>query len=125
MKEKILDTSTLQPIYKREYAVPVTVSASATEFETTADGKKIVKAGTIVSSTKPLTADLQAATVGTDNTNGKGILISDVDITDGDAVGTAMTKGIVFAERIPNAPTTINYDDLLGNGLIQAVSIKR
>ena len=57
MKEKILDTSTLQPIYKREYAVPVTVSASATEFETTADGKKIVKAGTIVSSTKPLTAD--------------------------------------------------------------------
>ena len=87
--------------------------------------RKIVKAGTIVSSTKPLTADSQVATVGTDNTNGKGILISDVDITDGDAVGTAMTKGIVFAERIPNAPTTIDYDDLLGNGLIQAVSIKR
>ena len=61
----------------------------------------------------------------TDNTKGKGILIADIDITDGDAIGTALVRGIVFAERIPNAPTIVNYNDYLGNGLIQAVSIKR
>ena len=124
MRKTTLDTSSLQPIYKKEYVVPVTVSSTSTAFVLTEDGKKIVKAGTIVSSTKPLTASTQPKVL-TDNTAGKGILIHDVDITLGDAVGSAMTRGIVFAERIPNAPTIINYDDLLGNGLIQAVSTER
>ena len=124
MRKTTLDTSALQPIYKKEYVVPVTVSSASTVFKTTEDGRKIVKAGTIVSSTKPLTASAQPKVL-TDNTSGKGILIHDVDITLGDAVGSAMTKGTVFAERIPNAPGTINYDDFLGNGLIQAVSGER
>lgn len=124
MRETIIDTSALQPIYKKDYVVPVTVLSTSTVFKTTADGKKIVKAGTIVSSTKTLTEPGRTE-VGTDNTQGKGVLIYDVDITLGNAIGSAMTKGIVFAERITNPPSTINYNDLLGNGLIQAVSIKR
>lgn len=124
MRKTIIDTSALQPIYKKDYVVPVTVLSTSTVFETTADGKKIVKAGTIVSSTKTLTEPGQTE-VGTDNTQGKGVLIYDVDITLGNAIGSAMTKGIVFAERITNPPSKINYNDLLGNGLIQAVSIKR
>lgn len=123
MRKTVLDTSQTQPIYKVDYAVPVTVNKTATVFEVIGN-RKIVRAGTIVSSTKNLMEANQEKVL-TDNTKGKGILIADIDITDGDAIGTALVRGIVFAERIPNAPTTVNYNDYLGNGLIQAVSIKR
>lgn len=123
MRKTVLDTSQTQPIYKVDYAVPVTVAKTATVFEVIGN-RKIVRAGTIVSSTKNLMEANQEKVL-TDNTKGKGILIADIDITDGDAIGTALVRGIVFAERIPNAPTTVNYNDYLGNGLIQAVSIKR
>lgn len=123
MRKTVLDTSQTQPIYKVDYAVPVTVGKTATVFEVIGN-RKIVRAGTIVSSTKNLMEANQEKVL-TDNTKGKGILIADIDITDGDAIGTALVRGIVFAERIPNAPTTVNYNDYLGNGLIQAVSIKR
>ena len=123
MRKTVLDTSQTQPIYKVDYAVPVTVDKTATVFEVIGN-RKIVRAGTIVSSTKNLMEANQEKVL-TDNTKGKGILIADIDITDGDAIGTALVRGIVFAERIPNAPTTVNYNDYLGNGLIQAVSIKR
>ena len=123
MRKTVLDTSQTQPIYKVDYAVPVTVAKTATVFEVIGN-RKIVRAGTIVSSTKNLMEANQGKVL-TDNTKGKGILIADIDITDGDAIGTALVRGIVFAERIPNAPTIVNYNDYLGNGLIQAVSIKR
>ena len=123
MRKTVLDTSQTQPIYKVDYAVPVTVDKTATVFEVIGN-RKIVRAGTIVSSTKNLMEANQEKVL-TDNTKGKGILIADIDITDGDAIGTALVRGIVFAERIPNAPTTVNYNNYLGNGLIQAVSIKR
>ena len=123
MRKTVLDTSQTQPIYKVDYAVPVTVDKTATVFEVIGN-RKIVRAGTIVSSTKNLMEANQEKVL-TDNTKGKGILIADIDITDGDAIGTALVRGIVFAERIPNAPTIVNYNDYLGNGLIQAVSIKR
>lgn len=123
MRKTVLDTSQTQPIYKVDYAVPVTVAKTATVFEVIGN-RKIVRAGTIVSSTKNLMEANQEKVL-TDNTKGKGILIADIDITDGDAIGTALVRGIVFAERIPNAPTIVNYNDYLGNGLIQAVSIKR
>ena len=123
MRKTVLDTSQTQPIYRVDYAVPVTVNKTATVFEVIGN-RKIVRAGTIVSSTKNLMEANQEKVL-TDNTKGKGILIADIDITDGDAIGTALVRGIVFAERIPNAPTTVNYNDYLGNGLIQAVSIKR
>ena len=123
MRKTVIDTSQKQPIYKVGYAVPVTVDAAATEFEMVGNNK-IVRAGTIVSSTKNLTEPNQIKVL-TDNTAGKGILMDDVDITFGDAIGTALVEGIIFAERITNPPTTVDYNDYLGNGLIQAVSIDR
>ena len=63
-------------------------------------------------------------TAETVSAKGVGILLSDVDITNGDAIGTALVKGIVFAERITNL-TISDTGDVLGNGLIQAVSISR
>ena len=88
MRKTVLDTSQTQPIYKVDYAVPVTVDKTATVFEVIGN-RKIVRAGTIVSSTKNLMGANQEKVL-TDNTKGKGILIADIDITDGDAIGSSL-----------------------------------
>ena len=114
-----------QAIYKVDYAVPVTINAEASKGFEMIGNRKIIKEGTVVDFTKQLLESNQAkVTALATPKNGKGILMADVDITNGDAIGTALVKGIVFAERITNL--TINdTGDVLGNGLIQAVSISR
>lgn len=114
-----------QAIYKVDYAVPVTIDSTASTGFELIGNRKIIKEGTVVDFTKQLLESNQAkVTALTTSTNGKGILLSDVDITNGDAIGTALVKGIVFAERITNL-TISDTGDVLGNGLIQAVSISR
>ncbi len=114
-----------QAIYTVDYAVPVTINAEeSTGFEMIGN-RKIIKEGTVVDSQKPLLkVNQEKVTAKTVSANGVGILLSDVDITNGDAIGTALVKGIVFAERITNLTISDN-GDVLGNGLIQAVSISR
>lgn len=51
--------------------------------------KKIVKAGTILP---------------TNDQNAKGILLNDIDVTAGDAVGALMVEGYVLKDRLPQAP---------------------
>lgn len=114
-----------QAIYKVEYSVPVTIDSTASTGFEMIGNRKIIKEGTVVDSQKPLLKVNQAkVTAETVSAKGVGILLSDVDITNGDAIGTALVKGIVFAERITNL-TISDTGDVLGNGLIQAVSISR
>ena len=125
MKKREILTASRQAIYKVEYAVPVTVDSVASTGYELIDQRKIVKEGTVVDFTKQLLESNQAkVTALTTSKSGKGILLADVDITDGDAIGTALVKGIVFAERITNF-TISDFTDVLGNGLIQAVSTER
>ena len=68
----------------------ISVSGSVPQSKGTAfESRKIVKAGTILPSN-----DAQA----------KGILLEDVDVTAGDAVGALLISGIVIASRLPEAP---------------------
>lgn len=114
-----------QAIYKVDYAVPVTINAEASTGFELIGNRKIIKEGTVVDSQTPLLKENQTkVTAETVSAKGVGILLSDVDITNGDAIGTALVKGIVFAERITNL-TISDTGDVLGNGLIQAVSISR
>lgn len=114
-----------QAIYKVDYAVPVTINAEASKGFEMIGNRKIIKEGTVVDSQKPLLkVNQEKVTAETVSAKGVGILLSDVDITNGDAIGTALVKGIVFAERITNL-TISDTGDVLGNGLIQAVSISR
>lgn len=114
-----------QAIYKVDYAVPVTIDSTASTGFEMIGNRKIIKEGTVVDFTKQLLESNQAkVTALATPKNGKGILMADVDITNGDAIGTALVKGIVFAERITNL-TISDTGDVLGNGLIQAVSISR
>ena len=53
------------------------------------DGKKIVKAGTILPD---------------NNATAKGILLEDVDVTNGDAIGSIIEDGFVLKDRLPVVP---------------------
>ena len=57
---------------------------------TTVDGRKIIKAGTIYP------ANTSAA---------KGVVFSDIDVTDGDMNGALLIHGFVKTAAIPAAPT--------------------
>ena len=58
---------------------------------TVIEGKKIVKAGTILPD---------------NNATAKGILLEDVDVTAGDNVGSLLEEGFVLKDRLPVAPDT-------------------
>ena len=67
----------------------------------TENGRKIVKAGT------PLTGNLEAretafvkATTSSGSSNAVGILLHDVDVTDGDANGTLLIWGFVDLKKL-------------------------
>jgi hypothetical protein len=53
------------------------------------DGRKIVKAGAILPD---------------NNATAKGILLEDVDVTDGDAIGSIIEDGFVLKDRLPVVP---------------------
>lgn len=53
------------------------------------DGRKIVKAGTILPD---------------NNATAKGILLEDVDVTNGDAIGSIIEDGFVLKDRLPVVP---------------------
>nr|DAN01982.1 MAG TPA: Head decoration protein [Caudoviricetes sp.] len=55
------------------------------------EGRKIVKAGTILPE---------------NNATAKGILLEDVDVTAGDNVGSLLEDGFVLKDRLPVAPET-------------------
>lgn len=71
----------------------------------TVDGRKVVKAGT------PLVGDLDARTTaftvakadGTDAASVKGVLLHDVDVTDGNANGSILVHGFVNTNRLDTA----------------------
>lgn len=85
----------------RYHAVGVIVAAAAGVME---NGKKVVKAGT------PLAGDLLNRTVAftaATGANATGILLHDVDVTDGDAGdGALLVGGVVNVDRIDATTAT-------------------
>ena len=59
-----------------------------TAMGTTVDGRKIVKAGTVFPA---------------NNATAKGLIIADVDVTDGPAPAAYIDHGLVYSNRLPVA----------------------
>ena len=55
------------------------------------DGRKIVKAGTILPE---------------NNQTAKGVLLYDVDVTNGDTIGSLIEDGFILKDRLPVQPDT-------------------
>lgn len=85
---------------KQEYGIAPAFIARAGEvaFTTTIsqalgkdfNGRKIVKAGTIIPA---------------NDATAEGILANDVDVTQGDAIGSQIEAGYIYKDRLPEVPT--------------------
>lgn len=91
---------------EHQYSVGILVSNESSTVDE--DGKKIVKAGT------PLTGDLTSRT--TPFTNGTtdtvGILLHDVDVTNGNANGTLLLFGFVDLNKIDTTTAALITDSV-------------
>lgn len=86
-------------------AIPVTVDAESVEA---VDGKKVVPAGTLIKgAVASVFADRSQSVVATTGASGDidGILLYDVDVTDGDAPGSCVYNATVWEDKIQNNVT--------------------
>ena len=87
---------------EKAFSIPVIVGN--TGLSAGSDGKKIIKAGTAIGGdTDVLTNRQTVLKVTNDSTNGsksQGILLHDVDVTEGDANATMLVSGFVDLNKI-------------------------
>lgn len=101
-----------QILFATEHHVSVGIVVSNANY-VTENGRKIVKAGT------PLTGNLDARTTPftvTATNNVKGVLLHDVDVTNGNANGTLLLFGFVNKNRI-DATTKSKITDTITGAL--------
>ena len=93
--EKVTGTTPVQILFNVQNQMSVGVVVSNAAF-VTENGRKIVKAGT------PLGGDLTARTTPFTKatTNAVGVLLHDVDVTDGAANGSLLIWGFVDLEKV-------------------------
>lgn len=117
---KFLETSYTTPtdILKFEHYVAIGVTVDDAGITANSDGKKIVPAGTIIGGTGGANAILANETVlatehntqsGATGSAGagvdaEGVLLTDVDVTYGDAPGAMVIHGFIALDKLPAAP---------------------
>lgn len=106
-------------ILKFDHYVAIGITIDDAGITANADGKKIVPAGTIIGGTGGANAILaNSATLATKhNTQGvatstagagvdaEGVLLTDVDVTYGDASGTMIIHGFIDLSKLPEVPS--------------------
>lgn len=90
-KVRINNYSNTKEILKYDHFVSEAVSLTQAS-STTVDGKKIVKAGTILPA---------------NDATAKGVVLYDVDVTNGDEVGSLVIHGFIDKTKIPTAPDAL------------------
>ena len=91
-------------LYLLDDYTAITVNVSATGVTAGSDGKKIVPAGTVIGG---VLADPTQAAVAAAGGSGEGavaaegVLMHDVDVTDGDALGTMIVRGVIDGTKLP------------------------
>lgn len=84
----------------------VTVAANNAQVVTRADGSKYVPAGAIIPA---------------NGATAKGILYEDVDVSNGDAAGSIVTRGAVYTSLLPAAPASTATSALTGITFVATV----
>lgn len=98
----------------------VNIKVSNTGVEANAAGKKIRKAGTVLGGAlaDPTTGAVAASTAATDNSNNptpaEGILLYDVDVTDGAADGVLLVQGVVDQSKLSGTVNAYNRGTMPG-----------
>lgn len=86
-----------------------TISASHLQ-KVTRNGRTIVPAGAVIPA---------------NGSSAKGILYEDIDVTDGDAPGSIVTKGKIYEDRLPAVPVSDAKTALTGLAFVTSPSVYR
>lgn len=104
---KVVGAAPVQILFNVQNQFSVGIKVDDANY-VTKNGRKIVKAGT------PLSGNLGAretafvkATTSSGSSNAVGILLHDVDVTDGDANGTLLIWGFVDLNKLDTATTAL------------------
>jgi len=123
---KFVETNYLNPqksiVKFPDHYVAIAVTVDDTGVVANADGKKIVKAGTIVGGgvladdTKKVTKKNGAGATGEAGSavDAEGVLFHDVDVTYGPNSGAMLIHGFVDLNKLPEAPHTNAVTALAG-----------
>lgn len=105
MKFSVTNAETAKDIlYLLDDYTAIAVNVSATGVTAGTDGKKIVPAGTVIGGVleDPTQAAVAAAGgSGEGAVAAEGVLMHDVDVTDGDALGTMIIRGVLDGTKLP------------------------
>lgn len=102
------------------YAVPVVVNS--TNVTANAQGKKIIPAGTCLGAAKKVLDEPNTVLSAVVDNTAQGILLYDVDVTDGSANATLLVSGVVdtskfnYATLVPAAAKTVLTHIIFRNG---------
>ena len=104
---KVVGAAPVQILFNVQNQFSVGIKVDDANY-VTENGRKIVKAGT------PLSGNLEArgtafvkAVTSSGSSNAVGILLHDVDVTDGDANGTLLIWGFVDLNKLDTATTAL------------------
>ena len=104
---KVVGTAPVQILFNVQNQFSVGIKVDDANY-VTENGRKIVKAGT------PLTGNLEAretafvkATTSSGSSNAVGILLHDVDVTEGDTTGTLLIWGFVDLNKLDTATAAL------------------
>lgn len=104
---KVVSTAPVQILFNVQNQFSVGIKVDDANY-VTENGRKIVKAGT------PLTGNLEAretafakATTSSGSSNAVGILLHDVDVTEGDTNGTLLIWGFVDLNKLDTATAAL------------------
>jgi hypothetical protein len=93
-----------------DHYVAMTVTVDDTDIVADENGKKIVKAGTVVGGKAlPVMANLtepvvEKNTQTVDGSAAEGVLLNDVDVTYGPAAAAMVIHGFIALDKLPEAP---------------------
>lgn len=97
-KEILLDPHTA-------YAIPVQVNN--TGVTENADGRKVLPAGTVLGGSDTALTKRTAVLSKVNDATAQGILLWDLDVTDGTETGTMVVRGVIDSSKITNFSTDV------------------
>lgn len=88
----------------------MTIAANHAQAVTRDNGRKVVPAGAVIPA---------------NGATAKGILFEDIDVTDGASIGSVVTEGTVYGDRLPAALADAAASALTGIKVVTSPTITR
>lgn len=112
-------------LFASETAVTLPVQVTNTGLQADSNGKKIIKAGTAIGGTTNVLENRNTALVVTNNSgsaaNSQGVLLHDVDVTDGPANGVIVIAGYIYLDKLEESAVPVDGVKTALKGVVRFV----